>query len=275
MSPDLFRARLKAVMVRMGLNAARFARGAGIDRSTLSQLLDDKATRLPRAETLVAVAAFSRVSVDWLLGLSQREQIGAEIIEAVMRIEASSRNPVDDGFYAWLKEATGYPVKTVPVTFPDFLKTEAVLRFEYAASLAVDPETGIRLARNRLDFCRHPDTQLEAAFPIQALEVFAAGGGIWKRLAADVRLAQLDHMRALCEELYPSIRLYLFDQRETNSVPFTVFGPNRAAIYLGHGYLVLNAIEHIRLFSQRFDELIRSSIVLPHQVHDHIGSMVS
>ena len=80
----LFRRHLESVMGRSGLSPAAFARAAGIDRSTLSQLMTDENPRLPRAETLMALAKAAHVSVDWLLGLSQREEVGAEIIEAML-----------------------------------------------------------------------------------------------------------------------------------------------------------------------------------------------
>ena len=57
-------------------------------------------------------------------------------------------------------------------------------------------------------------------------------------------------------------------------MPFSVFGTQRAAVYIGHRYLVFNAIEHIRLFSQRFDEIIKTAVVLPHAVGDHIEKLL-
>ncbi len=130
----LFRRRLDTIMTRSGLTPAAFARRAGIDRSTLSQLVSDENPRLPRAETLIAIARSAHVSVDWLLGLSQREEVGAEIIEALLQIETHDRMPADDHFVKWLTEAEGYRIRTVPVALPDFMKTEAVLRFEYRSA---------------------------------------------------------------------------------------------------------------------------------------------
>jgi transcriptional regulator with XRE-family HTH domain len=262
-------------MARTGLNASAFARGAGIDRSTLSQLLDGRAERLPRAETLIAVANFAHVSVDWLLGLSQSEQIGAEIIEAALQFERTGRSPVDDLFLEWLKDAVGYRIKTVPASYPDFLKSEAVLRFEYEDALTGDVHDRIQFARGRLDFWRQTDTELETAFPMQQLEILATGAGRWNGMAAADRRRGLEHLRDVYDQLYPSVRAYLFDQRRTTSAPFTVFGTRRAAIYLGERYLVLNALGHIRLLSQRFDELIRAASVLPHAVPDHVETLLS
>ena len=269
-----FRRKLETLIARSGLSASAFARGAGIDRSTLSQLMDARTDRLPRAETLVAIAGFARVSVDWLLGLSRSEQIGADIIEAVLQVRSDDKQVLEP-FVDWMKEASGMRVKTVPVTYPDFLKTDDVLRFEYAASLAVDADRSISIARDRLAVCREPDTELEAAFPLQNLELLAIGAGVWKGLPARVRREALESLRDVYDQLYPGLRLYLFDELRSMSVPFSVFGTQRAAVYIGHRYLVFNAIEHIRLFSQRFDEIIRTAVVLPHAVGDHIESLLS
>lgn len=268
-----FHARLATLIERSGQSASAFAREAGIDRSTLSQLLDDRATRLPRAETLVAIARHGRVSVDWLLGLSESDRIGAAIIESVLQVEPT-RSPGDDRFVDWLREAAGFRVKTVPSTFPDFLKTPEVLRFEYSAALTVEPDRAIRIAAERLAACREPDTEIEAAFPLQNLELFAEGTGPWRGLPIAARKAGLVYLRDLVRQLYPGLRLYLFDQRRTISVPFSVFGTKRAAVYIGGRYLVFTAIEHVRLFSDRFDELIRTSSILPHAVDEHLTQAI-
>ena len=46
----------------------------------------------------------------------------------------------------------------------------------------------------------------------------------------------------------------------------TVFGPLRAAVYIGDMYLVLNSTEHIRELTSRFDNLIRAAVVQPPEV---------
>ena len=83
----------------------------------------------------------------------------------------------------WLGHA-GFRIKTVPVSYPDFLKSEAVLRFEYRNALTGDVDARVEFARSRLEFWRQPDTELEAAFPLQELELLAAGKGRWAGLSA-------------------------------------------------------------------------------------------
>ena len=87
---SLFRERLKMLLQRSDLNQSAFAAAVGIDRSALSQLLSGASTRLPRAETLLNIAAEHKVSLDWLLGLSQDEGLTGEI-RASLEIEEGAR----------------------------------------------------------------------------------------------------------------------------------------------------------------------------------------
>jgi len=78
------------------------------------------------------------------------------------------------------------------------------------------------------------------------------------------RRAQFNTMAALVDELYPTLRLNLYDLRQTYSAPFTIYGNSRAAVYLGPTYLVLNASEHIRMLTRRFEDIVRTATVQPH-----------
>src|SRR4030095_15294872 len=73
-------------------------------------------------------------------------------------------------------------------------------------------------------------------------------------------------MIELLDELYPTFRWFLYDGVRRFSVPLTVFGPKRAAIYVGHMYVVFNSTEHIRVLTEHFDNLIRAAIVQPPKV---------
>jgi transcriptional regulator with XRE-family HTH domain len=266
----LFRERLAAIIRRSGLNHAQFARAAGVDRSTLSQLLTAADERLPRGDTVAAIAVSARVSADWLLGLTQREEIGAQLIESVLQIETEASSPADDRFWRWLAEAEGSRVRTVPVSFPDFLKTQAVLRHEYGVSHSTDPERGISAAAARLDLFRRAEANIEACVTVQAMKSFARGEGVWEGLDAEARHAGLASLSALLDELYPRVRIFLFDVAATYSVPFTVFGARRAVIFLGPNYLVFNGSDQIRMLARRFDELIRAAVVQPDEMRGYL-----
>lgn len=268
-----FRARIGQVVARSGLTPAAFARNAGIDRSTLSQLLAGPMPRLPRAETLAAVARAAHVSVDWLLGLSAREEPGAEIIEAVLQVEPYGRLPASETFLAWLAESLGSRVCTVPIGIPDFLKIEEVLAADYPPTPQRPASVVTESVRRRLDLMRHPQHQLELCVPAEALRDLVLGLGRAGALPAETRRRQLAHMAALAEELYPAVRLHLYDSAASFSAHYTVFGARRVALFLGTSWLVLNAADHIRMFTRRFGELVRQAVVQPHEVARHALSL--
>lgn len=256
-----FRDRLLTVMADRGMSQSAFARAAKLDRSTLAQLLSDSHDRLPRAETLVAISVACGVSTDWLLGLSQEETAAAGAGE-VMSIEPHEGLPIDDRMFAWMSEAAGSKIRTVPVSFPDLLKTEAVLEHEYRNAGGNAPRSWESVG-SRLAYLQQPDTEIEACACVQAIEELAMGRGIWTGLPAADRLAQLDRLGTLSEELYPSFRLFLFDRRRCYSVPFTVFGSARAALFVGGIYFVYTWTGHIRALIRRFDVLVREAVVQP------------
>jgi hypothetical protein len=69
------------------------------------------------------------------------------------------------------------------------------------------------------------------------------------------------------------LRWFLFDGLQRYSVPLTIFGPKRAAIYVGNMYVVFNSTEHIRALTRHFDDLIRAAMVQPPDVYDFIGRL--
>ena len=261
-----FQERLDKVIHESKLNRSQFAQAVGLDRSTLSQLLSPSNRRLPRVETLTAIARTQQVSMDWLVGLSNTGVMQAEIMNEQMSFEKEALAHNDERLIAWLREAIGYKIRYVPSTLPDLLKTEAVIRYEMGDFVASSPEQKIETAAARLAWTRAPETDLECCNSVQAIETFARGGGIWRDLPLSTRVAQLDHMIDLCTELYPTLRWFLFDGRERFAAPVTIFGPLRAALYLGQMYLVLTSAEHVRTLTKQFDDLIRGAVVQPPDV---------
>jgi transcriptional regulator with XRE-family HTH domain len=262
----LFRERLIQVIEESRLSQTAFAQAVGMDRSTLSQLLSAANDRLPRVESVVGIAAHCQTSVDWLLGLSQRRHLGADTMQEALQVERDAPSPVDDRLMRWHAEAAGYKIRHVPSTFPDLLKTEEVIRFQYAAFATRDPQRGIETAQARLAYLRRPETDMEACNALHVLEGFARAEGIWQGLDARLRRAQIEHLIALCEELYPTFRWFLYDGRRVYSAPVTIFGPLRAAVYMGQMYFVFTSTDNIRTLTRHFDDLIRAAIVQPTEV---------
>ena len=268
----VFRTRLIEALDRSGESRSAFAQRAGIDRSTLWHLLSPDNDRLPRAETVATIAAALRVSLDWLLGLSQEEKPGQEqkpgddILEQTLQIEPGPADLAHERLARWHAEAAGYKVRHVPTTLPDVLKTDEVIGYEYGASEAASPRRAMAESRSRLAYLRLPETNMEVCSPVQAIQGFARGEGVWRNLSHAARRDQLRHMTGLVDELYPSFRWFLYDGLGRYSAPLTVFGPRRAAVYIGQMYVVFNTIEHIRVLTRHFDELIRAAVVQPPRV---------
>jgi transcriptional regulator with XRE-family HTH domain len=267
-----FRARLIQSIERSGLSRAQFAARSGLDRSTLSQLLSDANVRLPRAETIARIAARHTISIDWLLGLSQQDQVASDIVPQ-LAIEAGAGSPADERLVRWHDEARGYKVRYVPSSLPDQIKTEAILAYE-TGKLETDlAEAYSGVARARMAAAEHGESEIEVCSSRQALEGFANGEGIWSSLSPSRRRAQLEHAAKFVGDRYPAYRWFLFDGREHFSVPYTVFGSMRAAIYVGGMYFVFTSTEHIRELARHFDQLIRNARVQPHEIADFIRNL--
>ncbi len=256
-----FRDRLAEALDRAGMNRTELARAVGIDRSTLSLLMSEESDRLPRADTAAAIANALQVSLDWLLGLSNEADLGADIVPETMEIAPSSPTPLDERINRWIEEAVGYKIRYVPTTLPDLAKTDAVLQHEYRDFAVKTAGQAIALSQQKLAYARLPETDMEICTPLQAITGFAHGEGTWKGLPLDDRLAQLDRLILLVEELYPTLRLYLFDGLTHYAAPYTIFGPQRVALYAGQVYLVFNTREHIRVLTRHFDDLVRAAVV--------------
>lgn len=269
---ELFRERLAILIARRGEPPGRFAQRVGLDRSALSHFLDPASTRMPRAEALADIARAEGVTTDWLLGLTQTTADAAGIAPAI-QIEQTENGRGDTLLASWHQEAIGYKIRYVPSTIPDLLRTEAVLAYEFGAPETAKAAAKADQGRRLLAYTRRPETDMEVCMPLQTLEEIAAGSGIWSALSPGDRQDQLDHMARLAEELYPTFRLFLFDARNRYSAAYTVFGPQRAALFLGSLYLVVNSVEHIRALTRHFDMLIRAASLGPDRAADHIRQL--
>ena len=261
-----FQERLAEVVRTSGMNQSEFAASALIDRSTLSQLLLPTNRRLPRAETLAAIANRHQVSIDWLLGLSHAGPMQAEMMQEQTSFALDALAANDQRLIDWFADAEGYKIRYVPSTLPDLLKTETVIRHELDHYVASRPEQKIETASVRLAWTREPGSDMESCSSVQSLEGFARGEGIWRSLPVSARREQLRQIVDLTDELYPMFRWFLFDGLQRYAAPITIFGPKRAALYVGQMYLVLTSVEHVRTFTGHFDNLIRGAVVQPPDV---------
>lgn len=269
----IFRDRLGRAMADADLSRAALARAAGVDRSTLSQLLSPGGTRLPNAQLIAECARVLGISSDWLLGLSDRPERAADLVAAAMAMPEAPRALIDETVFAWHREAAGYKIRHVPAGLPDMLKTEAVLRWEYAPSLGRTIDQAIGASRDRLDWMRSGKSDYEIAIPLHELAAFAEGSGYYSGLPAPVRRDQIAHLGRLHDQLYPTLRVTLFDARRLWSAPVTVFGPLLAVIYLGRNYLAFRDTERVRAITRHFDGLLREAAVEARDLPAHLDAL--
>lgn len=269
----LFRTRLATAMDRGNATQSGLARAIGVDRSTVSQLLSGDGARLPNAQVVASCASTLGVSADWLLGLTDRPETASDLVAASMEVTKAPRALIDEQIFEWHREAAGYKIRHVPAGLPDMMKQPDLLRWEYGPQLGRSTEQAIGASADRLALMEAAKSDYEIALPLYELESFATGTGYYAGVPADLRHAQLDHMEQLHGDLYPTLRLHLFDARRLYSAPVTVFGPLLGVIYLGQNYLAFRDTERVQLLTRHFDLLVREATITPRDLAAHLGEL--
>lgn len=255
---SLFRDRLAQAMTQTGTSRAALARATGVDRSTVTQLLADGEARMPGSHLVAVAAEALSVSTDWLLGLSDRAEATADLLTATLT-QAERASSADDQIFAWHQEAAGYKIRHVPATLPDMLKTRAVMEWEYEPTMNRSPGQAIAAAEARLDWMRASDSDYEIALPLHEIRNLAEGSGYYATLPPATRREQIGWILNVHDQLYPTLRLFLYDARRVYSAPITIFGPKLAAIYLGRYYVAFRDRDRVRAVTRHFDWLVREA----------------
>ncbi|MEX0347924.1 MAG: helix-turn-helix domain-containing protein [Paracoccaceae bacterium] len=268
-----FRRRLARAMDEAQVSQSALSRRIGVDRSTISQLLTDDGARLPNAHVVGACATALGVSSDWLLSLSDRPESAAELLAGALSLTKAQRALVDERIFQWHQEAAGYKIRHVPAALPDMLKTRALLEWEYAPHLGRTADQAIGASEDRLTFMRSARSDYEIALPLYELQSFANATGYYEGLPADIRLEQIDRFLELCDQLYPRLRIYLFDAKRLYCAPITVFGPLLCVFYAGGHYMAFRDRDRIETFTIHFDTLIREAELTARQFPDHLRTL--
>ncbi len=263
---DLFRSRLAEAMRDRQINQSALARDIGVDRSTISQLLKGTGARLPNAQVVGECAAALGISADWLLGLTDRAETAADILATSLKLTEAPRALVDEQIFQWHKEAAGYKIRHVPAALPDMLKTRALLEWEYAPHLGRSTDQAIGASQDRLKWMRDAPSDYEIALPLYELQSFARGEGYYRDLPPDIRAAQIERLIEVTRQLYPRLRMYLYDARRVYSAPVTIFGPLLAVIYIGRNYMAFRDTERVQALTGHFDHLVREAAVSARQL---------
>jgi transcriptional regulator with XRE-family HTH domain len=262
-----FKKRLRQVVSDHPDGRGDFMRAVGIDRSALSQFLSSDTDRLPRAETLHRIASVTGVSADWLLCLENAPEGRQEVAQSVQiekETQADGSTPLDQ----WRNEATGFKLRTVPSTLPDII------------SLAPDApaESTINDARgggveNVLERISLNDMDVEIAMPVQTLQDLSERTGLWRNADRVQCRQQLLHMARICQAHYPTLRLHVYDGTQIFSAPYTVFGNQRVAMYIGDAYLVVSSPDQVRGFARQFDRLVRHAVIGADRIHETLAEL--
>ena len=270
---ELFRTRLSHQMGVAGLNRTALACACGVDRSTIAQLLAEGAARMPNAHLAAECARSLGVSADWLLGLSDFPERPGDVLAASVSVTEADRSLADAQLFDWHREAAGYKIRHVPATLPDVLKSDAVIEWEYRHTLGKTPEQAIGASRDGYAWLLDQLSDYEITLSLGEIRAFAAGAGYYTGLPREVRRAQLDSMAESTASLFPSLRLFLYDERRIFSAPVTVFGPLIAVVYIGRFYLSFRSKERVRSFADHFDGLVREAEVDARHVSDWIADL--
>lgn len=270
----LFRERLVAALTASNLSRAALARAVKVDRSTITQMLAEDDARVPGGHVVASCAQALDVSADWLLGLTDRPEQAGKLLASSLSISETGRaTTLDDQIFEWQREAEGYKIRHVPATLPDILKTDAVLRWEYAPLTHRRPDEAIDAAATRLEWLAHTLSDFEVAMPLHELESFARADGYYTGLSADIRAEQLDWMAETYDRLFPGLRIFLYDARTVFSAPVTVFGPKMAVIYMGRHYFAFRDRDRVHAMARHFDGLVRDAAVASHDVLERLKDL--
>ena len=265
----LLRLRLAEAMALRGMTQAALARACEVDRSTISALLAPS-VRMPNAQLAADCAAALGVSSDWLLGLSPRPEPVADLLATSLTITEAPRALIDETIFGWHREAAGYKIRHVPATLPDMLKTRAMVEWEYTPQLGRSAGQAIGAFEDRLAWMRGSRSDYEIALPLHELKAFATATGYYTGLPGKVRAEQIDRLADLCDQLYPSLRLCLFDARKVFSAPVTIFGPLLAVIYLGRSYIAFRDAGRVQSMTDHFDWLVREAEIGGRDAASHL-----
>ena len=272
---DLFRTRLSQAMKDRGTNQSALARAVGVDRSTISQLLKGTGARLPNAQVVGECARALGVSADWLLGLTDRPETAADILANTMAMTEASRALVDEQIFRWHQEAAGFKIRHVPAGLSDMLKTHEMLEWEYTPHLGRSTQQAIGASQDRLEWMRSAQSDYEIAMPLYEVYSMVRGEGYYADLPQDIRIAQVDRLIDVSQDLYPRLRIYLFDARRLYSAPVTIFGPKMAVLYIGQTYMAFRDTERVQALTQHFDHLVREAQVTARQFPDHLRALMA
>ena len=269
----MLRERLAEAIRRVRFEQGEFAERAGVDRTTLSQLLSPANVRLParrharglgRGRTTCPSTGWSGCPTPGRSRPSCSQHTS---------FEAPGPSPTDERLLGWFGEAADYKIRYVPATLPDLLKTDAVIRFERSRADGPDVDADDR-DDGRPAGVGPPSGHRDGVLLVGAGDrvVRPRRGHVEPARRRGAAGAARPDDRAR-RRAVPDVPLVPVRRFRRYAAPVTVFGPQRAALYLGQLYLVLTSAEHVRTLSRHFDWLIRDADVQPTSMGNHLARL--
>lgn len=271
---DLFRNRLEDATLAAGLTKSGLARATGVDRSTIGQLFKNDLPRLPNAQLAADIAAALGVSLDWLMGLSNRPERPAAILASAISLDKAERASTGDQILNWHRDSAGSKIRHVPATLPEMLKTDAMIAWEYS-TLAPDVIGQVmEQSKAQLDWLMSGEADYEMAIPVHEVTSLAQGSGYYRGFDKACRMEQLRTISRQAAHLYPRLRLFLYDAHALYSAPVTVFSNDLAIVYVGQCYIALKERQRVMAMTEHFDWLVKRCAVDARDVTDFLDELV-
>jgi len=150
------------------------------------------------------------------------------------------------------------------------LKTREMLAWEYEPHLGRTIDQAIGASEDRLNWMRETRSDYEIAMPLYEMSSLVAGTGYYEGLSETARRGQIAHLIELYDELFPSLRIFLFDARRLLSAPITVFGPLVGIVFIGQRYFAFRDTERVTAMMHHFDWLVREAHVSDRAFPEHV-----
>ncbi len=81
-------------------------------------------------------------------------------------------------------------------------------------------------------------------------------------------------MADTCRQMFPRLRIFLFDAHKIFSAPITIYGPNIAVVYVGQFYLAFREVERVSSLTDHFDALVREATVDARDLADYVETLI-
>lgn len=266
-----FQYRLAKAFKEAEITKAELSRLTDVDRSTITQLLKKDNMRLPRADTVAALAAGLNTTSDWLLGLTNEKASKSNIVQEILSIKKADKySPVEQTLLRWHQKYYNDKIRYVASTIPDQLKTLSTIGFEHKHFYTSEQVRQLAISEERQKYTSMHQRDFEVCASLELVELFIKGHGVWQGMPRKDRIEQIEYMIEKIDEHYPDYRLYLYDSLKCLSPQITIFGRMRAAIGVGYMYFAYNTPDHIEALIQHFNTLIKEAPVKAHEIISYL-----